>query len=152
VTDERTDEIEITDFSISRKSKPFRVDGDVFHAHPIIPIPAMQDMVRAARDMGKLLEPESGDIDTMVEGIAKIFDVLLPEDEAHLMRERINSRDGRVAIDLRLQLMPIINHLMGAYGLRPTEPSSDSSAGPPDDGSGTTSPVGALPAASSQPL
>lgn len=152
MTDEHIDEIDIVDFSISRKSKPFKVDEDVFHAHPIIPIPAMQDMVRAARDMSKLLSPESGDIDAMVEGIAKIFDVLLPEDEAHRMRERINSRDGRVAIDLRLQLMPIINHLMGAYGLRPTEPSSDSSAGSPDDGSGTTSPVGVPLAVSSQPL
>ena len=139
--DER-DEVEIADFSIDRKSKPFRVDGDIFHAHPMIPIPAMQDMMRAARDMGKSLDGEA-DIEQMVEKIAGIFDVLLPDAEAHRMRERITSRDGQVAIDLRKQLMPIINHLMGEYGLRPTEPSPDSSAGSPSDGSGTTSPAGA---------
>lgn len=148
------DEVDVVDFSISRKSKVFRLEDDVFHAYPMIPIPAMQIMMRAAREMGAAFNEEAATDDAIASLTSKIgdmFNALLPAAEAKIMRDRLASSDGRVAVDLRQQVMPIINWLMGKYGLRPTEPPAESSTGLPAGGTGTGSTAGAQPEESTQP-
>lgn len=84
------------------------------------------------------------------ESIFEIFDQLLIEESAKVFRERAMSKGDR-GIDVQRQLMPILYYLLEQYGVRPTQPSSDSSSGSLNVTDGITSTAGAPTEASILP-
>lgn len=123
--------IDIKDFTIKRKRIQFKVDDDVFTAHAVLGLPHMQHMIRVSKNMRDLITDEKFD------AIFDVFDQLLTPDSAKRFRERVFS-SGDDAIDVREQLIPILHYLLEAYGVRPTQLSSDSSSGSPNEIDGTT--------------
>lgn len=85
-------------------------------------IPMMQDLVKVTKNMGAM--SDSGDYS----GIAEIFNELLVPQSAARFTQRLNAK-GDDGIDVKSQLLPILNYVLEKFGLRPTQPSSDSSTG-----------------------
>lgn len=129
------DEIEIKDFTLKVRKFAFRIDRDVFRCHAALGLPAMQDLMRVARELSEAMK--TGDY----QPITDVFRELLDEAGAARFTERVRAR-GEDAIDVKKQLLPIIYWLLEKHGLRPTRPSSDSSAGSPSGTGGTTSTAG----------
>lgn len=126
------DPVEIRDFTIRTKKIRFRIDDDVFEAKALLGLPMLQDLVQTSKTMGELMRSERYD------AFFDLFDKLLYPESARRFRERGTST-GEDAIDLRRQLIPIMYYLLEKYGLRPTQPSSDSSTGSPSGDGGTSS-------------
>lgn len=125
------DEIDFKDFTLERNYVGFKIDGDKFIASAKLGIATIQALVRVAEEMPKYIEKKE------YGAIYDILDqVLLPE-SARRMRERGLST-GPDTIDVQRQLMPVIYYLLEQFGLRPTQPSSTSSSGPPGETSGIT--------------
>jgi hypothetical protein len=115
----------------------------VFEASALLGLPQMQDMVKLSKSIGSIADRDDGDYSE----IFTIFDQVLLPDSATRFKERALSR-GDTAIDVKRQLLPILYYLLEAYGLRPTQPSSESSTGSHSEAGGTTSAGGAPPAVS----
>jgi hypothetical protein len=128
-------DINFKDFTKAKKRVEFKIDDDVFTAPSVLPIPVMQELVGVAES----IKTTSTTADT-INQIVNIFDVILIEDSAKKLHERIGSKEDPIDLE---QLTDIMLWLLEVYGLRPTQRSSDSSAGLPDGVSGTPSAVGA---------
>lgn len=137
---ELDDAIDIKDFTLKTKYHKFRVDDDVFVAYAALGLPAMQDLIQMSKVLGDAMR--EGNFDAITE----LFKQLLTPETATRFAQRVGSR-GDDAIDVRNQLVPIIYWLLEKYGLRPTQPSSDSSTGSPSGTGGTTSTAGSSTAA-----
>jgi hypothetical protein len=129
------EEVDIKDFTIKKKTIPFRIDDDVFNATAILSIPMMQNLIRVSRDLGDMMKNDD------FSALEKVFSELLlsPGNERFTQRLRSNGVDG---IDVKRQVLPIMHYLLEQYGLRPTQPSSDSLAGLPSGTDGTSSTAG----------
>ena len=128
--------IEIKDFSFSVEPKRFRINDDIFEAVPEMPLHLMS---MAARLTSQNIASQG------VEIILELFDELLVPTAAARFRERVN--DKIQPIGMR-HINAILPWLMEVYGLRPTEPSADSSSTP--DGTGMSSTHGVSSEASTQ--
>lgn len=129
------DRVQIRDFTVKEKRVAFRIDDDVFEAYGLLGITLMQDLVEAAKSLGKLIENKN------YEGITGLFSKILYPESAKRFNERIVAV-GDETIDVKRQLIPILYFLLESYGVRPTQPSSDSSTGSPSGTGGTTSTPG----------
>lgn len=136
------DEVEIKDFTIKKKRVKFKIDDDIFEASRILGIPMMQDLVKVTKGLGNMSESQD------YSAITKIFEELLVEGSAERFNERLMKK-GDEGIDVREQLLPILHYILEKFGVRPTQPSSDSSAGSPSETDGTPSTDGSSPEASS---
>lgn len=130
-----TTEVTFKDFTKAKKRVTFKIDDDVFEAPSVLPIPVMQELASSADK----LKGNTSSGETLREVIG-IFDAILLNNSAARLRERIASKEEPVDLT---QLMDVMMWLLEVYGLRPTQPSSDSSAGLPDGTSGTPSTDGA---------
>lgn len=131
-------------FSRNRPKIQFDIDGDVFTAAPGLPAGTLAEFGIGYADALS----ETSSIKDQFDALSSVIRlVLLPESY-----ERFTARltDSERPIDLE-QLNEVIVWLLEQYGLRPTEPSSDSSSGPPALEPGTSSTDG-VPAADSTPL
>lgn len=142
------DPVEIRDFTVKRKRILFRVDDDIFEAHPLLGLGLLQQLARLIRTLGELRGADGSvdeqRVDAQIEAISQVFNaLLLPE-----CAPRFISRVKGNTIDIREQLIPIIYYLLERYGIRPTQQSSDSSTGSPSETGGTSSEAGASPAGS----
>jgi hypothetical protein len=158
---------EIKDFSISAEPIRFRVSPDVFEAFPVLSLPVTREMAK----LGAVAQAAGGDASQMAEKIdvfLRFFDQVLYPASARRFAERAkpavtddmpDEEKARVlseGLDLQRQIMPIFQWLLEQYGLRPTAPSSTSSAGSTDGGTASTAgaqpaestPTASLPAAS----
>lgn len=126
------DEIQIKDFTIREKRIPFSIDGDRFEAYALLGLPMLQELVVVARSVGEMVKDQKYD------AMLDIFDKVLYPESAKRFRERAEAL-GDEAIDVKRQLMPILYFLLEKYGLRPTQPSSDSSTGSSSETGGTSS-------------
>jgi hypothetical protein len=70
------------------------------------------------------------------QALTSALELVLLEDSYELLRRRLKDKQNPVDLD---QLAEIVLWLLDAYGLRPTQPSSDSSDGSPSPASGTPS-------------
>jgi hypothetical protein len=130
------DVIDLTPSEDERKPKPVRVGpepDDVFVAAASVP-------VYVAIEGMKILTGDPADADDGAElqaerTIAFLSTVLYPEE---VDRFHARLRDLKRPIDHRL-LFRMLNRLMEAWGLRPTEPSEPSSDGSPSPDAGTSS-------------
>lgn len=133
------DEVEIMDFSYQPPAIKFSADGEVYECHPVISIPAMQDLVKTVRAGG--LDTTSDDaIQQSMQKLARMFDIILIPDSAQRFNARLLSADQ--PFDMFRQIIPILHHVLERYGLRPTQQSSSSSPGSPVVTAGTGSTAG----------
>lgn len=136
------------DFTRQPKVVEFKIDDDVFRCHPRLPADVLIDFAVKAEGMG--------DNPTGQQGVQAMLDVLkatlIPE---HFTRFRTRMQDqAKLAEEARAagrpvpdpytpigldQVSEIVPWIMEEYGLRPTEPSEDSSDGPSDPEPGISS-------------
>jgi len=141
VPEQTRDEVKIRDFTIKQKVIPFTIDDDRFEATAILGLPLMQELVRVSRDLGDMMKKQD------FSALSDIFAQLLTPESAPRFIERLNSA-GPDGLDVKRQVMPILFFLMEEYGLRPTQPSSDSLTGSPSGTDGTPSTDGSSHATS----
>ena len=128
-------DVNFKDFTKVKKRVEFTIDDDTFVAPKVLPIPVLQQLAGAA-DALKTSESAVAALQQIVD----VFDIILIDSSAARLRERISSKDEPVDLD---QLTEILLWLLEVYGLRPTQQSSDSSAGSPNVVSGTPLTAGA---------
>lgn len=128
-------EVNFKDFTKAKKRVQFKIDEDTFEAPHVLPIPTMQELARVT-DKLKTAKTD----DETLEQVIGIFDVILLEESAKRMRERVASKEEPVDIE---QLTDIMLWLLEVYSLRPTPASSPSSPGLLSETSGTPSADGA---------
>jgi hypothetical protein len=114
--------VEIKDFEFSPDPKRFRMYKDdefIFEAMPVIPIGLL--------DRLKNLRKITADSDDSAEMVLDFFDqVLLPGSSIELRKRATEPSKFPFGIN---HMQPIMEWLMEAYGMRPTQPSSDFSSG-----------------------
>jgi hypothetical protein len=128
-------EVHFKDFSKKHTPVFFRIDAVDFEALPTLPIPVMQKLIGQANALKDKEVTEA-----VVGEVLDIFNTVLKADSAQRFATRINDTENPVDLP---QIMDILTWLMEMYGRRPTQPSSDSSAGLPTESDGTTSTDGA---------
>ena len=110
------------DFTRQPKVIEFKIDDDVFRCHPRLPAQVMIDFAVQAEQMG--------DSPTSEQGVQAMLDVLkatLIPDHYRRFSERMSDVDNPIELP---QVSEIVPWIMEEYGLRPTEPSGQSSDGP----------------------
>jgi len=130
----------IKDFSIPDKPKPFRIGplpDDVFEAPPILAPVTLVNLPNLLRSLGSLgaITDEQGAAQVM-EGVKDVFRELLTTESGERFAARLDSKDRPV--DLLRQVIPIVQWMMEAYGLRPTQVSSSSPESSEADGTPST--------------
>lgn len=123
---------EIRDFTIVWKPKQFRIDDDVFEAQPLLALSVLSQLAKIGGGL-QGLAPEQ-----MVERFTEVFDLILKPASAERFRQRIAGEGDTPPLDLQQQLLPIVLWLLEAYGMRPTEPSQNSSTSPNSTGEPST--------------
>lgn len=125
-----TDATPIRDFSRKRERLVFRIDDDVFEAAAALPGNTL------AQFATRFSNVESVPLDQQLKVFADALGlVLLPESNARFQK-RLDDLQNPIELE---QASDVITWLLEHYGLRPTEPSSDSSTGPASPASGTNS-------------
>jgi hypothetical protein len=113
----------------------FKIDDDVFHGVPNLPATALVEFASVA---------ETIDADSNVPEISvftKMFEILLTPTSAERFIERMSSPTEPISL---AQIQDILPWIMEEFGMRPTSPSPDSSAGSESPGDGTRSTGSAL--------
>jgi hypothetical protein len=121
------EELVIRDFSYAELSYPFRIGDDVFHALPDVPLGMMGDIA-------KLSNVQSAVAEHGVDLVIDLFVEFLDEPSGELFRKRVNEK--KIGVKKITEILPWI---LERIGLRPTQPSSDSSTGLGDGETGTSS-------------
>lgn len=127
------------DFSRKSKGLPFTADGDEFMTTPGAAAMLVGDVVANIQSADGL----GGKMAAIVE----FFEVVLTDDSAALMKQRLRSKTNPIDI---AQAMDIVSYLVEEIGGRPTEPSGSSSAGSATEATGTSS-TGGVPSEVSIP-
>lgn len=135
---EMDDSVEIRDFTIKRKRIKFKIDDDVFEATAILSIPLMHELVKVGKNVQQLVGEQKFD------SVTSVFQKILLPASAKRFGERLDAIYDD-ALDIKEQVIPVLYYLMEQYGVRPTQPSSDSSTGSPSETDGTTSTAGLSP-------
>ncbi len=114
----------------------FRIDDDVFTGVPNIPA---HDLM----EFGKLFDGlTESDIVADPKAFDQMFRLVLNENSAEVFLSRMSDKKKPISMP---QIMKIMPWLMEQYGMRPTEPSSNSSSGQPNLGDGTSSTASVSP-------
>lgn len=132
-----TDEVIFKDFSKTRKPVRFQLGGQQFEALPALPVPVTQRLVQTAASL------KGADADEKaLNSVLGIFNEILRKESAERFSTLINGggKNGEI-VDLS-DAMDVMAWLMEVYGKRPTQESSDSSAGLPTENAGTISTAG----------
>lgn len=116
------------DFSKPRQARRFRIDDDVFEAVSAIPAGILAEFA------GKLSR-DTADATQRFSIIVEALDLVLLPESFSLLRKRMSDKHDPVELD---QLNDVIVWLLEEYGLRPTEPSPNSSGGQPNPEPGTS--------------
>jgi hypothetical protein len=127
------------DFTEEHERLQFRIDGDVFEAARALPGKTLAKF--AARFAGIAESTTEDHVDIVADALGM---VLLPDSNA-LFQKRFEDLERPIQLE---QASDVITWLLEQYGLRPTQPSSPSSSGPPNPEPGTSSTDAALPTVS----
>lgn len=120
--------VRFRDFSGSPEPVTFRVRGDIFECLPEIPLDALVEMTK--------LTSADGDTGRMLSMVKEFFDGIMTPDSAARMRECMSKgADNPIGMAAIQDILP---WLMEVYGLRPTQPSDESSDGSPTDDTSST--------------
>lgn len=130
-----TEVVRFKDFSVSPEPIAFQMEDDTFHCLPDISL----DLLMELADFATIGEQQGRG--AQIEKMKEFFDGILDEDSAGRLRER-TKKGATQPIGKRL-LVDVMPWLMEVYGLRPTQPSSESAAG--SDDTDISSTAGASP-------
>lgn len=119
------------DFSIGRKSIPFKVDDDVFEAVPDI---AAELAMEYASQLEELTKPEAPTIDSQKEVVYSTLRLVLFPESADRFIARLRDQVNPIG---QTRFTKITEWLLEQYGLRPTEQDSASSTGSESQDAGT---------------
>jgi hypothetical protein len=121
--------LEYKDFSRPKRQVKFTVGGYEYEAMSAIPLGLALDMAKVARTF------KAVDEDSRLDGLWQFFDAALMGDGGKQIQKQ--AYDKTDPLDTN-QLVSIMNWLLEVYGLRPTEPSSNSSTGSSESGTSST--------------
>ena len=121
--------VEYRDFSRQSKQIKFTVGEQEYEAVPALGLGLAVEM----SNIGKTFA--GGEGLERVEALWEFFGGILQGDGADRLKQQAHSKID--PLDIK-QLMDIMNWLLEVYGLRPTQPSNDSSTGSSDDGKSST--------------
>ncbi len=125
-----TEATPVKDFSRKRERLIFRIDDDLFEAATALPGNVL------AQFATRFSNVESIPLDQQLKVFADALGlVLLPEANSRFQK-RLDDLQNPIELE---QASDVIQWLLEAYGLRPTEPSSDSSTGQQSPAPGTSS-------------
>lgn len=125
-----TEATPVKDFSRKRERLIFRIDDDIFEAATALPGKTLSRFATRFADIEKT--PIDKQLDIFADALGM---VLLPESNARFQK-RLDDLENPIELE---QASDVITWLLEHYGLRPTEPSSDSSTGPQNPEPGTSS-------------
>lgn len=119
----------IADFTIDRPRPRFRIGDDLFEGK--MEVPTLSLMTFAAQQKDDSTQEES------IEMTMRLLRLMLKKESADRFIDRLGSEDNPIGVETFQKIVP---WLMEQYGMRPTQPSPDSSAGSPsqDDGPRST--------------
>jgi hypothetical protein len=151
------------DFTQKPRVVEFKIDDDVFRGKPVLPAQTMVDFSVAAEKF----DVKSATAQQGFESMLGALEMVLMADSFKRFKHRMQdpeklAEEARAAgqaapepfIPIGLDQIPsIVEYLMEEYGMRPTEPSEESSDGPSSLAPGTsstenTSPVALISASS----
>lgn len=132
------------DFTKPREPHRFRLGGKDYAAPAIISSITLR---RATSLAASFQTVDQSNAEAVLAAIGEAFATLVPGPQGQEISRRITS-DEEDPIDPLGEALPCMVWLMGAYGLRPTKPSSDSSNGSPIPTGDTPSTDGASAEAS----
>ena len=130
----------VKDFSRQRKPLVFSIDDDTFEAAPAIPgeilveFAGLYEGATSARGVAETYRL-----------LAKVLELVLLPDSHTRMQQRLSDRARPVEL---AQVSSVVEWLLEAYGLRPTQLPSSSSGGEPAPPPGTSSTASTVPAGS----
>lgn len=139
------------DFTVDRSPHAFRLGGVDYQAPAVIGGPTLKKA--AALVAGMSGAGEDAEAGAAIDKIAEAFGILIPGPVGQAIRERI-ATDEENPIDLRREALPAFYWLMEKYGMRPTQPPSNSPDGSTETitlSETTSSTGGASPEASDNP-
>lgn len=111
---------EVFDFTLVRKEIKFKLGADYFYAVP--DMPGLTGIEFGA----KMEQISNGTPDEQPKIIEEIFRMILKPDSADRFVERLRSNENPIGVR---PMNNVMNWLMTQYGMRPTEPSEESSDG-----------------------
>jgi hypothetical protein len=127
-------EVKFKDFTLDAPEIKFAIAGEKFDASPALSAALLQEI----SDVVDELTDDTKNVSIMAKlnKLIEFCNTILIGDS--------KERFAKLAptLDLNRQILPLLYWLLEAYGLRPTEVSSDSSATSPTENDGTTSTVG----------
>jgi hypothetical protein len=129
----------VKDFSRKRERLVFRIDDDIFEAATALPGKTL------ARFAARFADIEHTPIDKQLDAFADALGMVLLAESNALFQKRLDDLENPIELE---QASDVIQWLLEKYGLRPTEPSSDSSTGPASPEPGTSSTDAPQPQAS----
>lgn len=115
---------DVPDFAPTRPRPTFMVGGEVFQGKvEIAALPMMRYAIRASK-----MDTEEGLTEEAMETTLSMIRLMLTKESAERLIARMDDDDNPVGMDAFNKLVP---WLMEQYGMRPTEPLSDSADGSP---------------------
>jgi hypothetical protein len=131
------------DFSKSRDDISFTLEDDTFHAYPGIAagvlvsyVSKVNTAILSAQSAGGVEAQSAGGVEAQYEACREVMELCLLKESYARFQERLD--DNTQPIDLG-QINDIAMWLFEQYGLRPTQPSDNSSDGQSSPESGTSS-------------
>jgi hypothetical protein len=131
-----TEPTETPDFTKPREPHRFRLGGKDYAAPAIISAITLRKAGALAASFTSI---DQSNPQAVIGAIGEAFTILVPGPQGQEIAARITT-DEEDPIDVIGEALPCMMWLMGSYGLRPTQPSSDSSNGsdtPTGDASST---------------
>lgn len=118
------------DFSKPRDRVFFTIDGFEFDCAPAVPVDTLQEMIN-----------EFGEVtaNNVAAALRKFFKLVLTDPSYAEFDRRLGSKEQPIDVD---QSKDAMEWILEVYGLRPTQPSPDSSVGSSTGGGGTSSTAG----------
>lgn len=119
----------------NRRPIPFRIDDDLFHAHPALAAGTMMNMAGMKEQLASATTEDKLNV------ILKAFEPMLVPQSYELMAERLVSNENPVGLT---ELLEVFEWLVGeVYAKRPTKPSKPSGSSSKKSSAGRNSTGGA---------
>lgn len=123
--------VKFKDFSKKRKPVFFTLDGDErFDCSPGLPVELLQELALLATGVTE---------ENAADALKEFFKLALVDEAYERLLLKMRDKQNPLELD---QARDIMMWLLEVYGFRPSQPSSDSSAGSPTDDAGTPSGAG----------
>jgi len=120
------------DFSKAREQISFEIDGETFEAAEAIPADVLAEGVTVLNGV----DPETATATDQIGALKSFMEMCLFPESYERFSYRMGNKANPIDLD---QVDQVASWLVEQYGMRPTQPSSDSTDGSPSPVPGTTS-------------